>query len=112
MIYDKTFLRKKFILLRNKNFSKKYNFPFHLIFNLIKKKFNKKKINIAGYYASNNEVNILKFLEESSKKRFKIALPVVETKNRMVFKSWNFKEPLYINNFGIPEPSKLNKNII
>ena len=62
---DKTFLRKKFLLLRKKKYSniKKLNFNFNLIFELIKKNFFKKKIIIAGYYPSNYEVDIIKFLE-------------------------------------------------
>ena len=30
----------------------------------------------------------------------------------MSFKSWAFKEPLYINKFGILEPENLNKELI
>ena len=71
-----------------------------------------KKIIIAGYYPSNYEVNILNFLEEASKKKFKIVLPVIKSSNKMSFKSWIFKEPLYVNKFGILEPNNLGKEII
>ena len=53
MIKDKSYLRKKFILLRKKNHSKAKKFNFSLIFKLIKKNFLSKKINIACYYPSN-----------------------------------------------------------
>jgi 5-formyltetrahydrofolate cyclo-ligase len=86
MTYDKSFLRKKFLLQRKKRYSSIKKFNFKLIFNLIKKNFNDKKITIAGYYPSDNEVNILKFLEESSQKKFKIALPLVKSKKKCVLK--------------------------
>ena len=30
----------------------------------------------------------------------------------MVFKFWAYKEPLYVNSFGILEPKKSNKNVV
>ena len=44
MIQNKINLRKKFILLRKKKYLKKDKFNFDLIFNLIKKRFYKKKL--------------------------------------------------------------------
>ena len=112
MKYDKFYLRKKFLIRRkNKHFAAK-KFSFRLIFNLIKKHFQKKKIVIAGYYPSNYEVDILNFLEAASKKRFKIALPVIRSSNKMSFKLWSFKDPLYVNKFGMLEPKNSNKNTI
>ena len=112
MKYDKSFLRKKSLLLRKKNYLKTKKFNFRLVFNLIKKHFSKKKIVIAGYYPVDYEVNIIGFLEEASKKRFKIVLPVIKSSNRMSFKSWIFREPLNVNKFGILEPKNSNKEII
>ena len=111
MKYDKSILRKKYILKRKNSYLKKkrINFNFNLIFKLIKKNFKKKKITIAGYYPSNYEVNILKFLEEAYKKKFKIVLPVIRPSSKMSFKSWILREPLYINKFGILEPKSTNK---
>ena len=112
MKYDKSFLRSKFLLQRKKKYSSAKNFNFNLIFRLIKKHFYRTKITIAGYYPSNYEVNILKFLEEASKKKFKIVLPVIKSSKSMSFKLWAFKEPLYINNFGILEPNNSNKEFV
>ena len=109
---NKFFLRKKFLLKREKNYLKAKKFNFNLIFKLINKHFNKKKIIIAGYYPSNYEVNILKFLENANKKNFKVGLPVITSSNNMIFKLWNFKEPLCVNKFGILEPQKENKEIL
>ena len=112
MKYDKAYLRNVSLLKRKKRYLTTRKFNFNLIFNLIRKHFHKKKIIIAGYYPSNHEVDILRFLEEASKKKFKIVLPVINSLNTMSFKSWIFKEPLYVNKFGILEPKNSKKKII
>ena len=112
MKYDKPYLRNKSLLQRKKKYLTVKKFNFNLIFKLIRKHFHKKKIIIAGYYPSNYEVIILNFLEEASKKKFKIALPVINSFGGMSFKSWIFKEPLYVSKFGILEPNNLGKEII
>ena len=112
MRYDKSYLRKKYILLRKKEYLKERKFNFNLIFKLIEKNFYKKKIIIAGYYPSNYEVDILNFLKEASKKKFRIVLPVINSANTMSFRSWIFEEPLYVNKFGILEPKIYGKAII
>ena len=109
---EKSNLRKKFLLKRKKNYLTPEKFNFELIFNLIKKNFYKKKITIAGYYPANYEVDILDFLQKASKKKFKIALPVIKSKSKMNFKLWFSNEPLYVSKFGILEPHKSNKEII
>ena len=69
MKYDKFFLRNKFLLQRKKKYLTASKFNFNLIFRLIRKHFHRKRITIAGYYPANYEVNILKFLENASKKK-------------------------------------------
>ena len=112
MKYDKSFLRNKSLLLRKKKYLTVKKFNYNLIFRLIRKHFYNKKITIGGYYPSNYEVNILKFIVEASKKKFKITLPVIQPSNKMSFQSWVFKEPLYVNQFGILEPKNSKKKII
>ena len=112
MKYDKLYLRSRSLLQRKKKYLTVKKFNFNLIFKLIRKHLHKKKIIIAGYYPSNYEVDILNFLEEASKKKFKIVLPVIKSSNKMSFKLWIFKEPLYVNKFGILEPNNLGKKII
>ena len=112
MKYDKSYLRKKYLIQRKKKYLTANKFNFNLIFKLIREHFYKKKITIAGYYPSNYEVNILSFLEKVSKKKFKIALPVINASGGMSFRSWIFKEPLYVNKFGILEPKSSKKKII
>jgi len=112
MRYDKNYLRKHFLSQRKKKYSKTKNFNLNLIFKLIKKEFFKKKITIAGYYPSNYEVDILNFLEIASKRNFKIVLPVIKSSKVMNFRSWHFKETLYLSKFGTLEPKKTNKELI
>ena len=112
MKHDKIYLRSQYLLKRKKKYIASKKFNFNLIFNLIKKKFNKKKIVIAGYYPSNYEVNILSFLEKAALKKFKIVLPVIGPSSSMNFKRWFFNEPLYMNKFGILEPKKNKKEIL
>ena len=68
MKYDKSYLRKSFLLQRRKKHSTVKKFNYDLIFRLIKKYFQSKKITIGGYYPSNYEVDISKFIEKASKK--------------------------------------------
>jgi len=112
MKYDKSFLRNKSLLKRKKKYSKVKKFNFNLIFNLIKKKYGKKKITIAAYYPANYEVDILSFVEKASKKKFNIALPVIKSKGKMSFKLWTYKNPLYVNRMGILEPDNSTKMVI
>ena len=112
MKYDKLYLRKKSLIQRKKKHFESKKFNFDIIFKLIRKHFLKKKIIIAGYYPSYYEVNILNFLEKASKKNFKIVLPVIKSSNIMHFKSWIFKEPLYVNKFGMLEPKSSGENTI
>ena len=91
-MYDaKSSLRLRFIKKRRKLHSKKFFFSL-----------------ISGYYPSDFEVNILDFLYQASKKKFKIGLPVIKKDYKMIFKYWIPKEPLYVNEYGILEPKKQN----
>ena len=112
MKYSKSLLRKKSLLKRNKMHLEVKKFNFNLVFHLIKKHFKSKKIIIGAYYPANYEVNILNFLEEASKNKFKIALPVVLSSTLMRFRLWAIKEPLFVSKFGILEPENKKKEII
>ena len=112
MKHDKSYLRRKSLLQRKKKYLTANKFNFNLIFSLINKHFNRKKIIIAGYYPSNYEVDILNFLYKASKKKFRIALPVIKPPNKISFKPWVYKEPLYVNKFGILEPKNSKRQII
>ena len=107
-----SYFRRKSLLQRKKKYLTTNKFNFNLIFSLINKHFNRKKIIIAGYYPSNYEVDILNFLYKASKKKFRIALPVIKSSNKMSIKPWVYKEPLYVNKFGILEPKNSKNKII
>ena len=112
MKYGKHNLRNKFLLQRKKKYLTTNKFNFNLIFKLINKHFYNKKIIIAGYYPSYYEVDILNFLKDASKRKFKIALPVIKSSISMNFKSWIFKDPLHVSKFGTLEPENSKKKII
>ena len=109
---DKSYLRKRYLLQRKEKYLKVKKFNFNLVFKLIKKFFLKEKITIGCYYPSNYEVNILSFIQKASKKKIKIALPVIKPAGKMSFKSWHYKEPLYVSVFGTLEPLNKQKDII
>jgi len=112
MKYDKSHLRNKFLLKRKKRYLVPEKFNFSLIFKLIKKHFKNKKITIAAYYPSYYEVDILKFLKEASKKKFKIILPVIKSSTSMSFKIWTPDDPLYVSKFGTLEPKSTGKEFV
>ena len=112
MKFSKALLRSRALLERKKKHSKVKKFNFNLLFSLIKRNFSNRKISIAGYYPSNYEVDVIKFIKEAVNKNFKVSLPVIGPSNSMCFRSWSFQEPLYLNKFGIPEPKDSNKEII
>jgi len=62
------------------------------------------------YYPIGSEVSTIDLVEKLRKKKYKILLPVLESKFKMSFYEWREKSPLKINNFGIPEPLKLKKD--
>ena len=67
----------------------------------------KKKISnkiLGGYYPYNYEVDVIKILEKLEKQKYQICLPKIRKNSQMDFFRWSSKEPLIINEFGIPEP--------
>ena len=106
---NKSQIRKNISKIRKKNFSKNYNLNFDYILKILKKKKPKEKI-VGGYYPYNCELDAVKILEKLEIMNFKICLPKINKNKQMDFFSWNSKEPLSINKFGIPEP--LSKKIL
>ncbi len=97
-------IRKKFLKLRENKTQKLKSINHNDIIKLLKKKRIKGKI-IGGYYPYNNELDCIQILEKLEKKNYTISLPKIKKNFQMDFIQWNFKEPLVINKFGIPEPS-------
>ena len=101
----KSRLRKKVIKIREEANKKNIKIDFKNIIRIINKENITKKI-IGGYFPVNFEVDDLELLKKFKKKNFKISLPVIEKDFQMNFYKWSFSEPLRINKYGIPEPSK------
>jgi len=97
-------IRKK---LLKKRLLKYVNFKFNLskIISTIKKKKIKNPI-IGGYYPVNYEIDCLEILNFFEKKNYNISLPIIGKNNSMEFYKYSFKDELYLNKYGIPEPKK------
>ena len=105
----KTFLVSKVnkLEIRKKNFKSKKNFFFYnvdnsKICNFLKKY---KKNKIGGYFPINHEFDCLGVLKKLSNQKFQISLPIMKKNCQMDFYSWDFNQPLIVNNYGIPEPA-------
>ena len=105
-------LRKKFSKLREKKYAELTQSQISIIASFLSRIIKQHKIKTIGAYQPINfELNMNPVLQ-ILKKNYTIALPVVLKKNKMEFKVWNEHEPLYVNKFGILEPSLKNKKII
>tara|TARA_Y100000591_G_C21608038_1_gene581391 strand:- start:151 stop:702 length:552 start_codon:yes stop_codon:yes gene_type:complete len=103
---QKTQLRKKYLNLRKKKYYDVNKNFFSPLLKLIKLRSKKKLLNIAFYYPSNFELNVLKFLELDNISSNNILLPVIDKNNLMNFFSWRKNDVLFVNQYGILEPSK------
>jgi 5-formyltetrahydrofolate cyclo-ligase len=100
---NKSEIRKKILEIRKKNSSKNFVIKSKTIFQILEKKKIKGKI-IGGYYPYNYEVNVIEILKKFEKKGYLISLPKIKKKFQMNFYKWSEKDPLSVNNYGIPEP--------
>ena len=107
---NKSYIRKKILNLRKKNYAKSLSINFNEFLRFLKKKNIKSKI-IGGYYPFNYELDILNILEMLEKKNYTLSLPRVEKNNTMNFYQWSIKDPLKINKYGIPETISQKKSI-
>ena len=103
---QKTRLRKKYLNIRKKNYYNVDKEFFLPLLELIRKKIKKRSIKLALYYPSNFELDVLKFFELNSIFTQDILLPAIDKNNLMNFFSWKKREILFINKFGILEPTK------
>ena len=106
---NKSEIRKKILKIRKKNSYKNLKINFDYVLKLLKKK----KINIkliGGYYPYNHEIDSIRILKRFEEKKYSISLPKIKKNNKMNFYHWSFRDPLIVNKYGIPEPTK--KNIV
>ena len=101
---NKSEIRKKLLKIRKYNNSKNFSINFKAILKVLKKKKIKGRV-IGGYYPYNYEVDVIKILEIFEKKNYLISIPKIKKNFKMDFFQWSIRDPLIINNYGIPEPS-------
>ena len=94
-------LRKKYLNFRKKNYYDIDKKIFSPLIKLIRSKFKKKFLNIALYYPSNFELNVLKILEINNISAQNILLPKIYKNSLMHFFPWKKNDVLFVNNYGI-----------
>ena len=100
---NKSAIRKRILKIRKQNSYKNLEINYKNLLKIIKKeKISGKKL--GGYYPYNFEVDDIKILEKLKKQKYQISLPKIRKNFEMDFFSWNPKDPLIINELGIPEP--------
>ena len=110
----KSYIRKKILYLRKRNYSKNLSINFKKFLKFLEKKNIRSKI-IGGYYPFNYELDSLNILEGLAKKNYVISLPKVGKNNMMNFFYCSLKDPLKINKYGIPETiskKKVNPGVL
>ena len=108
---QKSILRRRYSQLRKKKYhdiDQKFFFP---LIKFIKLNFKKKNLNIALYYPSNFELNVLKILEINNISAQNILLPKIYKNSLMHFFPWKKNDVLFVNNYGILEPIKTEVKI-
>ncbi len=105
-------LRKKFFSIRKKRYFEIKSSFFNPLIKIIKKRHNKKNINLSSYYPAAYEVNTLKIFQTEIISKLKILLPVLIGKNSMRFHGWKKNDILQINQFGMLEPNSSSKHIV
>ena len=101
-------IRKKILKIRKIRNLKNIQIKSSKIFEIIKKINIKQKI-IGFYYPVNFEVDTKHLMVKFKQRGFQISLPVIKNNFNMDFYMWNLKDPLYLNKYGIPEPSRKKK---
>tara|TARA_B100000963_G_scaffold34683_1_gene25761 strand:- start:1736 stop:2287 length:552 start_codon:yes stop_codon:yes gene_type:complete len=104
-------LRNRFLILRKKKYYDINKSFFLPLLKFIQSKVKKKFIKIALYYPSNYELNVLKLLEFKNVLSQEILLPVIDNNNIMNFFSWKRNDILFVNKFGVLEPSKTHAKV-
>ena len=100
---NKSEIRKKILKIRKEKNFRNLIIDFQNIIRIIKKTKIRGKI-IGGYYPYNYEIDVTKILEKLEKLNYLITLPKIKKNFQMNFFRWSVKDPLSINEYGIPEP--------
>ncbi len=100
---NKSKIRNKILKIRKKIFFKTSQINFSSIINILRKNKLRTK-NIGGYYPYNYEIDIMSILEKFEKLDYSISLPRIDKNSKMNFFHWSTKDPMKVNQYGIPEP--------
>ena len=106
---NKSQIRKKILKARKQNNFKNLNISFEKISKILKKTKTIDKT-IGGYYPYNYEIDTIEILKIFEKKKYNISLPKIKKNSQMNFFYWSTKDPLIINDYGIPEP--ISKKVV
>ena len=100
---NKLKIRKKIIRIRKINYYKNKKIDFKLLIKILRKSKLAGKV-IGGYYSYNYEIDTKEVLKKLEKFNYNLSLPKIRKNYQMDFFQWSTKEPLEINEYGIPEP--------
>ena len=103
---EKKKLRKFYFTRRKKKYFEINKFFFLPLKKLIIKNFKKKKLYISLYYPNSFELNVFRIFELEYFKKVRFLLPIIEDDKSMSFYDWKKNDILYVNKFGILEPTK------
>lgn len=104
---NKSDIRKKILKIRKKNNFKDVSINFKAFLKILNSRKIKGKI-VGGYFPYNYEADTIKILNKLEKKNYTISLPRIKENYQMDFFEWSVREPLQVNNYGIPEPISVN----
>ena len=105
-MHQKNIIRKKYYLLRKKKYYDISKNFFNPLLSLLKSKYQNKRINLALYYPSSSELNVLKLLDIKYFSHQNLLLPSIGKKKTMNFYLWKKNDVLSINKYGMLEPFK------
>ena len=100
---NKSEIRKKILKIRKINNHKKQKIDFKSLIKILRKSKLVGK-DIGGYYPYNYEIDAVEVLKKLEKLNYHLSLPKMKKNYQMDFFQWSSKEPLEINQYGIPEP--------
>ena len=106
---NKSEIRKKILKIRTQNSLMTNQIDFNFFYKTLKELNASDKI-IGGYYPFNYEIDTIEILEKLEKQNYIISLPKIKKNYQMDFIAWSTKDPLGINDYGIPEP--ISKKIL
>ena len=101
---NKSEIRKNLLKIRKKKGLQSIKINFGHIVKILKKNKITSKI-IGGYYPYNFEIDASNILNQFERRKYQISLPKVKENSQMDFFHWSTKDPLSINQYGIPEPT-------